>query len=154
MASIKFVDGDEREFLTAAQRIAADPEAAARVALIPESERVGGAFTHHSGSDSEPQLTEHRFPADHTVKSHAHDQDEIMLITEGWLTFGRRWFGVGSSVYIPRMTLYSFQVAPDGVTVLNFRPRRSVGAIFREDFHAVRDAERAAGGPAATASER
>ena len=55
--------------------------------------------------DAEPQLFEAKYPANNKVEAHAHHVDEIVVITEGEIHFGKQVYGVGSSVFIPKMTL-------------------------------------------------
>ena len=138
MATIKFVSGNERHFVSFQDRAKADPQAAAALKRLPPGERNGGRFTHHEGTSDEPQLFEVKFPANNKVEAHAHDTDEIIVVTEGEVHFGKQVYGVGSSVFIPKMTLYSFQAGPKGLTFLNFRPTKSTGAIFKDEFMEMR----------------
>jgi quercetin dioxygenase-like cupin family protein len=138
MATIKFVSSNERHFVSIVERAKTDPQVAAALKHFPPGERNGTTFAHHEGSPDEPQLFEVRFPANNRVEAHAHDADEIIVVTEGEIHFGKQVYGVGSSVFIPKMTLYSFQAGPKGLTFLNFRPTRSKGAIFKDEFMAIR----------------
>jgi quercetin dioxygenase-like cupin family protein len=55
------------------------------------------------------------------VASHAHSEDEIIVVTSGEIHVGRRVLGAGSSVYVEKETLYGFRAGPEGCTFLNFR---------------------------------
>jgi hypothetical protein len=138
MATIQFVNGSDRKFLTVEERMETDPELAEIVKRYPPGELKGASFTHHEGAPDELLLFEMKFPANTKVETHAHDADEIIVVTEGEIQFGKQLFGIGSSVFIPKMTLYSFQAGPNGLTFLNFRPTRSAGAITKDDFMAMR----------------
>jgi mannose-6-phosphate isomerase-like protein (cupin superfamily) len=141
MATIKFVNGKDRNFTSVEERAKTDPQLAEAMKHFPPGEGNGDLFTHHSGSSDEPQLLEVRFPANNKVEAHAHDADEILVVTEGEIHFGKQVYGVGSSVFIPKMTLYSFQAGPNGLTFLNFRPTKSHGAIFKDTFMEMRRRE-------------
>jgi hypothetical protein len=108
---------------------------------LPVGERDGSSFVHHDGGSDEPQLFEVKLPAGRKVDAHAHSADEIIVVTEGDIHFGKQVYGVGSSVFIPKMTLYSFKAGVNGLTFLNFRPTRSSGAIFKDEFMAMRRRE-------------
>jgi len=140
MATIKFVRGDEREFRTVEERAKTDARLAERLKHLPD--RVAGSsnFVHHEGSADEPELFEVRIPADFKIAPHAHESDEIIVVTEGEVRFGKQIYGVGSSVFVPKMTLYGFQAGPEGLTFLNFRPTKTPGAINKDEFLAKRKA--------------
>ena|SRR3981189_1122241 len=138
MATIKFVNSDERHFVSLQERAKTDPQLAASLENFPPGERNGATFTHHEGTSDEPQLFEAKFPANNKVEAHAHYSDEIIVVTEGEIHFGKQVYGVGSSVFIPKMTLYSFQAGPYGLTFLNFRPTKGTGVIFKDEFMAMR----------------
>ncbi len=138
MATIKFVRGEDRAFPLLSERIKSDPVLAEMAKDWPPEDMMTGVFTHHGGSEEEPQLLEIKFPPNHKNDSHAHDADEIFVVVEGSIKFGTQVYGVGSSVFIPKMTLYSFQAGPEGLTFLNFRPTKSHGAITKDEFMAMR----------------
>jgi hypothetical protein len=77
-------------------------------------------------------------PPNMKVDAHAHETDEIVVVAKGSVLFGKRAYGPGSSVMIPKMTLYSFQAGPAGLTFLNFRPTIDFGKISKDDFMARR----------------
>ncbi|HWD25008.1 MAG TPA: hypothetical protein VG368_06060 [Acidimicrobiales bacterium] len=139
MATIKFVDGNERTFLTAEEK---------RAKSAPDSQRPKAHwlrafdelsfFIHHDGSPDAPQLFEARYPPNTKVESHAHPSDEIIVVTDGEVHFGKQKYGAGSSVFIPKMTLYSFQSGPEGLTFLNFRPAGNHATLTKEEFLELR----------------
>jgi hypothetical protein len=133
MPRVVFVPGSTRTFVSARERAAADPALAARLAEYRAPLDGVTACVHHAGDANRPQLVENHFPPGGFVEAHAHDTDEIMVITEGDAQFGNRWLGPGSSVYIPAMTLYSFRAGDSGLTFLNFRPHAPRSGIIRKD---------------------
>ncbi|MGD9999403.1 MAG: hypothetical protein AB7N61_27690 [Acidimicrobiia bacterium] len=140
MGTIKFVHEEQRAFVSVAERAKIDPVFREALERAPGDESRSETFTHHAGSADEPQLFEVRFPPGAAAAPHAHDTDEIIVVTAGEIRFGKQTYGVGSSVMIPKMTLYSFQAGPEGLTFLNFRPTRSMRAIFKDEFMAMRRA--------------
>jgi quercetin dioxygenase-like cupin family protein len=127
MGTIRFVDGNNREFKPVKPQY--------RDNVVDGT----ASFSHHPGSDGEPRLFEVSFPPDAVTESHAHDVDEIIVVMEGEMRFGKQTYGVGSSVYIPKMTLYSFQAGPEGLRFLNFRTATSaVPHINKDEFMAMR----------------
>ena len=96
-------------------------------------------FSHHPGSENEPRLFEVQYPPNAVTESHAHDADEIIVVIEGELRVGKRTYGVGSSIYIPKLTLYSFQAGPEGLRFLNFRTAASkIARISKDELVAMR----------------
>jgi mannose-6-phosphate isomerase-like protein (cupin superfamily) len=142
VAAIRFVRAEEREFLNlqelAEKGFNASPQLAEHVKRFTPETSEGTIFTHHEGTSEEPQLNEVRMPPNIKVDPHAHGEDEIMAVVEGEIRFGKQVYGVGSSIFIPRMTLYSFQSGPDGLTFLNFRPRRGTEFYFPDELMAKR----------------
>jgi hypothetical protein len=92
----------------------------------------------HPGTDGHPELFELRLGPDHHEPQHAHGEDEILYITGGTFLFGSAVLGPGSSVLIPKNTLYQFRTGPDGGSFLNFRPRRAE-VITKEQYRRGRD---------------
>jgi quercetin dioxygenase-like cupin family protein len=140
MATIKFVRGDERKFVTLEERAQTDPRLAARLKELPSRSFEGLNFVHHEGSVETPELFEVRLPPGCKIEAHAHEADEIIVVTEGEVVFGKQIYGVGSSVFIPKMTLYSFHAGPAGLTFLNFRPVKNPGSLTKDEFMAQRKA--------------
>ena len=108
---------------------------------IPTSELAATAVrVHHSTRPRDGlQLFELRLDPGTRGESHAHVEDEIIVVVEGELRFGARTLGAGSSVMVPGGTLYAFVAGPDGCTFLNFRPRADSSYIPKSEF--VRDSK-------------
>lgn len=117
MATIKFVDAADRTFVPAG--------------TTPELKAMS-YFDHHP--DGGLQLLEIKWEPDSKNHAHAHEIDELVVVTQGSMRFGSRWLGPGSSVLIPRLTLYSFDAGPEGLTVLNFRGTPDRGGITKEEL--------------------
>jgi hypothetical protein len=70
------------------------------------------------------QLIEAQVLPNTVTAVHAHDADEIIYILEGEILVGNRSLGRGSAIFIEAKTLYGYKTGPEGVRLLNFRPRR------------------------------
>jgi hypothetical protein len=139
MPKIRFVDSGERNFTPLIEAAKGDSVVATRLAeLGDELSPEASVFVHHPGADDSPQLFEVEMPPNMKVDAHAHETDEIVVVAKGSALFGKRTYGPGSSVMIPKMTLYSFQAGPAGLTFLNFRPTIDFGKISKDDFVARR----------------
>jgi mannose-6-phosphate isomerase-like protein (cupin superfamily) len=75
------------------------------------------------GSKATPQLVELRYQPDAEIQVHSHDADEIIYILEGSMRINNRVVGPGGCLYIAGRTFYGFHAGPDGLHILNFRPR-------------------------------
>lgn len=144
MAAIKFVRPEDRRFVSV--RDNATPEQLARV---EGDDLAGEVFSRYEGSGDELQLFDVRYPPHTGVSPHAHAEDEIIVVTEGELIFGKQSYGPGSSILIPRLTLYSFRAGPEGAAFLNFRPRRDTTVIRKQELREIQKASRSErdGGP-------
>jgi uncharacterized cupin superfamily protein len=94
---------------------------------------------HHSGDAGGLQLFELRLAPGTKGATHAHVEDEIIVVVEGELRFGAHVCTEGSSVMVPGGTLYGFEAGPDGCRFLNFRPRVDTTYITKDEFLASRD---------------
>jgi hypothetical protein len=105
---------------------------------MPEADRTAMVYIHHPGSATEPQLVELTLKPDLQVLPHAHNADEIIVVKEGSMKLGALDCPAGTSILIPKDTLYGFRVGPEGVTFLNFRPTGDYAHISKEEFLAKR----------------
>jgi quercetin dioxygenase-like cupin family protein len=76
-----------------------------------------------AGSEATPQLVELRYQPNAEIRLHAHDEDEIIYVLEGAMLLNSRVVGPGACLYIAGHTFYGFHAGPDGLHILNFRPR-------------------------------
>jgi mannose-6-phosphate isomerase-like protein (cupin superfamily) len=90
---------------------------------LDEGERGTEYRMREPGTDHSPQLVEIRYQPNSEIKLHSHDEDEIMYIVSGSMQLGSRTVGAGSSLFIAGGTFYGFRVGPEGLQILNFRPR-------------------------------
>jgi quercetin dioxygenase-like cupin family protein len=134
MGDIEYVSAEDRQFVSMYERAETDPEMRAALETMPGDQAKYAVFVHHEGDDETPQLLAIRFGPGDRIEPHAHRLDEIMVVLDGEARFGRRRFTRGSSVFIPAMTLYAFTAGPEGATILNFRPARETGAIWRDQL--------------------
>jgi quercetin dioxygenase-like cupin family protein len=79
----------------------------------------------------------HMEPGDR-AESHAHTEDEIIVIIDGEMHMGNRVLPKGSALYIEKDTLYAFGTGPEGCTFLNFRPSELSGYLTKDEFMAQR----------------
>jgi quercetin dioxygenase-like cupin family protein len=89
---------------------------------------------HHEGDASTLQLVEIAYKPNTVVSEHAHDEDEILVIVEGEAHIGKQTLRPGSSIFIAGNTLYGFSAGPGGLRLLNFRPRRDLTFITKDEF--------------------
>ncbi|MEP7349387.1 MAG: hypothetical protein ABI668_05465 [Sphingorhabdus sp.] len=111
---------------------------------ISDLELASSIREHERGNSESLQLFEVKFLSHTIVDTHAHDEDEIMYVVEGEMILGERVLKPGSSIYIKGSTLYGFRAGPNGLRVLNFRPRLDATYISAAAFGAKRSAARAA----------
>ena len=76
------------------------------------------------GSDQTPQLVELRYQPDVEIRLHSHDEDEIIYVLGGSMRVNSRSVGPGACLYIAGGTFYGFRAGPEGLHILNFRPRQ------------------------------
>ncbi len=93
------------------------------------------------GTDNSPQLLEIRYQPNTDIRLHAHDEDEIIYVRDGELCLGDQVLGPGSSLFVPGNTLYRFSAGPEGLQILNFRPRKDLTYILKDEFLARRSTE-------------
>jgi quercetin dioxygenase-like cupin family protein len=128
MGTVKFFDATEQPFVNLLEVFNG------RETPIPAAELAAtDVRVHHSETDG-LQLFELRLAPGTRGESHAHVEDEIIVVVEGELRFGAHTLGAGSSVMVPGGTLYGFEAGPDGCRFLNFRPRVDSSYIPRSEF--------------------
>lgn len=120
MARVRLHDADDADW-----RVIADWTPADIKSQISELELASSIREHERGASGTLQLLEVKFLPHTLVDVHAHDEEEIMYVVDGVMLVGERILKPGSSIYIHGSTLYSFRAGPDGLRVLNFRPRNN-----------------------------
>ncbi len=71
--------------------------------------------------ESGPWIYLNSLEPDRNVPSHAHSEDEIMVVLEGEMTIGERICGTGTVIYNKAGTEYGFTVGAAGVLFVNIR---------------------------------
>src|SRR5882757_2931996 len=92
----------------------------------------------HHGAPGKLQLFEIALEPGLEISAHAHADDEIVVVVEGELHFGRRVCGPGASFFIPGNTLYGFRAGPEGCRYLNFRAQADSTFFSKEDIVGAR----------------
>lgn len=117
MGTVKFFDATEQQFTNLLEVFSG------RETAIPVAELAATDVRVHHSSEDGLQLFELRLAPGTRGESHAHVEDEIIVVVEGELRFGAHTLDAGSSVMVPGGTLYGFEAGSDGCRFLNFRPR-------------------------------
>jgi mannose-6-phosphate isomerase-like protein (cupin superfamily) len=140
MAAIRFAHGGDLVWLNSD----AEPEEDSReaIAKLTERERNSSYAMHHPGGEDDLQLFEVKVPAGGGTEVHAHDESEIIYVVAGEMKVGAHTLRAGSSVHIPARTLYSFTAGDEGLRFLNFRARRDMTYITKDEL--MRDRRQAA----------
>ena len=138
MGTIQFVQPEQKDFAAVADQVERGLMSRDIYDRLPEGERSARTCVVHPGSLDQPQLLEIKMAPDSGVSPHAHEADEIIVVVEGEISFGSQVCGPGSSVFIPRETLYSFRAGPGGCRFLNFRPTGEYGYIPKDELLARR----------------
>ncbi|MDQ1447437.1 MAG: hypothetical protein QOC79_408 [Actinomycetota bacterium] len=129
MAAIKFFDPDTTEFLKPA-----DVYPESLKARLTEAEVAETSVRLHHGDPGKLQLFEIQLEPGLEISTHAHADDEIIVVMEGEQHLGRRVCGPGTSLFIPGNTLYGFRAGPEGCRYLNFRARADSTFFTKEDI--------------------
>lgn len=136
MARIEFVDAADRPYVRVSDLMAredADSDARTRERLREEAERLEVRFLFKGGPDS-LQLFETRCAPNTRIQNHAHDEPEVIYVTEGEIHFGTRVYPAGSAISIAGNTVYGFTAGPRGMSFLNFRARADFSYLTPEDL--------------------
>jgi len=129
MAAIRFFDPDSADFMKPAEVY---PDSLK--ARLTDAEVADTAVRLHHGLPGKLQLFEINLEPGLEISTHAHADDEIVVVTAGELHFGRRVCGPGSSFFIPGNTLYGFRAGPEGCRYLNFRAQADSTYFTKEDI--------------------
>jgi quercetin dioxygenase-like cupin family protein len=124
MATIEFTSTETNPWVRT--RDALPPE---RHGEFTDGELDSEVRRHHDGGPDALQVYEVRAPAGAQFRPHAHHEEEVLVVLEGELHAGSRVVGPGGTMRIPAHTLYAFSAGPDGVRLLNVRPRRDISYV-------------------------
>lgn len=128
MAKVAFFDTGDHQFTPLVEVFSG------RDTKVPGAELARTSVRVHHSSEGGLQLFELRLEPGTQGESHAHVEDEIIVVVEGELRFGAHVLGAGSSVMVPGGTLYGFEAGADGCRFLNFRPRADGSYIPKAEF--------------------
>jgi len=129
MAAIKFFDPETTEFL---KPVDVYPDSLK--ARLTAAEVADTSVRLHHGEPGKLQLFEIQLEPGLEISTHAHADDEIIVIVDGELHLGRRVCAAGASLFIPGNTLYGFRAGPQGCRYLNFRARADSTFFTKEDI--------------------
>ena len=101
---------------------------------MTEGELLGEFKPHDRGDPEGLELLEIYYPPNAAISVHAHVEDEIIYVVDGAIRLGNRVCGKGSSVFVARDTLYSFEAGPDGLHMVNFRARSDHSFITADEY--------------------
>ena len=119
MARVRLTTEDEQPWIVSGERtIGEDERGKLRQGELSSEFRI-----REKGSDSRPQLVELRYQPDSEIRLHAHDEDEIIYILDGEMRINNRVIGPGGCLTIAGGVFYGFHAGPEGLRILNFRPR-------------------------------
>jgi len=99
-------------------------------------EHRSGIRMHEMGDPQSLQMYEVKMAPGAIAENHAHEQDEIIYVLGGEMHMGRRVLRAGDSVFIAGGSVYGFAVGPDGLHLINFRPRNDASYLTQADMQA------------------
>ncbi len=106
--------------------------------LYSDAEMESTIRYHEPGGGEALQLLEIDYRPGADIVLHAHVEDEIIFVLAGTLHIGFQVVEAGSSVFVAGDTLYGFRAGPDGLRILNFRPRQDNSFITKDVYLARR----------------
>ena len=119
MAKVRLTTEDQQAWIVSGQRDISGEERG----KLRQGELTSEFRQREPGSEERPQLVELRYQPNAEIRLHAHDQDEIIYVLDGAMRINNRVVGPGSTLTIPGGVFYGFHAGPDGLRILNFRPR-------------------------------
>jgi len=119
MAKVRVTTQDQQPWIVSGERQLDDAERG----KLKQGELTSSFRMREPGSASSPQLVELRYEPDAEIRLHSHDEDEIIYVLEGAMRINNRTVGPGACLTIPGGVFYGFHAGPEGLKILNFRPR-------------------------------
>jgi quercetin dioxygenase-like cupin family protein len=119
MAKVRLITEDKLDWIVSGERQLDDEERG----KLRQGELTSRYRIREAGDGQSPQLVELAYEPGAEIQTHCHDEDEIIYILSGAMVIGARTVGPGASLTIPGSTFYGFRAGPEGLTILNFRPR-------------------------------
>lgn len=119
MAKVRLTTQDQQDWIVSGER---DLDEAER-AKLRQGELTSAYRMREPGGPDFPQLVELRYEPDAEIRLHSHDEDEIIYVLDGQMRVGSRTVGPGACLTVPGGVFYGFHAGPEGLRILNFRPR-------------------------------
>ena len=119
MAKVRLTTPDQQPWVVSGERNLTEEERRD----LREGELRSEYKIREQGDDAHPQLVELRYVPNSEISLHYHDEDEIIYVLEGAMVVNNRTVGPGACLYIAGNTVYGFRAGPEGLHILNFRPR-------------------------------
>jgi quercetin dioxygenase-like cupin family protein len=119
MARVRLTTEDQQPWVVSGERSISDEERG----KLRQGELQSAFRIREPGGDHNPQLVELRYEPNSEIRLHSHDEDEIIYVLSGAMRINNRSVGAGACLTIPGGVFYGFHAGPEGLTILNFRPR-------------------------------
>lgn len=110
------------------------PRGSIQESELREGELSVSVRVREPGTASGPQLIELRYEPNAEIQLHSHDEDEIIFVRQGEIRLGNKLYGPGTSIFVAGQTLYGFTAGPNGLQILNFRPRQDLTFYTKNEF--------------------
>ena len=119
MPKVRVTANDEQPWTVSGDRPIDDDERA----KLRQGELTSAFRIREPGSEGAPQLVELRYEPGAEIRTHAHDEDEIIYVLDGAMRVGARTLGPGACLTIAGGVFYGFHAGDEGLRILNFRAR-------------------------------
>lgn len=119
MAKVRLTTAEQQPWIVSGQRDLPEAERA----KLRQGELTSAYRMREPGGADFPQLVELTYEPLSEIRVHSHDQDEIIYILTGEMRIGARKLGPGATLTVPGGVFYGFHAGPEGLRILNFRPR-------------------------------
>ena len=119
MARVRLTTEEQQPWIVSGERTISDEERS----KLRHGELTSSYRMREPGSATSPQLVELSYEPDAEIRLHSHDEDEIIYVADGAMRINNRTLGPGACLTIPGGVIYGFRAGPEGLRILNFRPR-------------------------------
>jgi len=120
MARVRLTSDDQQDWIVSGER---DLDSEER-GKLKQGELTSEYRMREPGGPDFPQLVELRYRPGAEIQLHSHDEAEIIYVAEGEMRINNRVVGPGACLTIPGGVFYGFHAGPEGLKILNFRPRQ------------------------------
>jgi quercetin dioxygenase-like cupin family protein len=119
MAKVRLTTEEQQPWIVSGERSIGEEERG----KLRQGELTSEFRIREPGGEDNPQLVELRYQPNSEIRLHSHDQDEIIYVLDGAMRINNRTIGPGACLTIPGGVFYGFHAGPEGLRILNFRPR-------------------------------